>query len=69
MPEQRYRITITLKAEDLTREGGKDRGSEAVVVNNEVGADTRHQVEKALANLLVGFGDEHQEKRKKSGAT
>ncbi len=67
MPEQRYRITITLKAEDLIRENGEDKGSEAIITNNEVSAETRHAIERQLSELMLAWGDRYA--AKKSGAS
>ena len=58
MSEQAYRVTITLDAEDLTREGGQDRGSTATLVQREVSAEVRHLIEKDLAQMMIKWGDE-----------
>lgn len=58
MSEQLYKITITLTAEDLTRKDGKDRGSSAVIMNNEVSAEARHMIEASLSQTMVGWGDD-----------
>ncbi len=53
----RFKITITFKAEDLDRPGGDDSGNTANIINNEVNAFTRHTMQKELMELLAKWGD------------
>lgn len=64
MTEQRYKITLTLKCEDLTNDGANDSGSEAAIINNTVGAETRHLIEKSLMQTMIAWGDAASDLRK-----
>ncbi len=64
MEQQKFRATITIEFEDLVREGGKDRGNRAVLVNNEVSAQGRQLMEASLMDTLKGWGDNYLERKK-----
>lgn len=53
----RFKVTITIKSEDLTNPPLESEGSETILISETVGADVRHLMEKSLAETIVGWGD------------
>jgi hypothetical protein len=58
--ERRFKVTVTLVAEDLMSTAQDDEGSSVVIVQNTVGAATRHEMEKRLSATMVKMGDDAQ---------
>lgn len=57
--EQKFKITLTLDVQDVTRIEGGDRGNSAVLVNNEISEEGRHAMQKDLMSLLAKWGDDY----------
>lgn len=57
MFDQQFRATITIEFEDLTREGGKDRGNKSILITNEVSAESRQLMQNELADTLKRWGE------------
>lgn len=63
MADTRFKVTFTMKAEDLTNDSENSEGSEIVMISETVGRDTRHLMEKSLTETIVGWGDLNMEQR------
>ena len=61
MSEQKYKMTLILKFEDLTKADGSDNGSEDMHIENEVGDVARHNIERQLSELALSWGDKYLE--------
>lgn len=61
--DRRFRVTITLDAEDLSATPGDDQGSKATIVQKTVSSDTRHLIEKSLSQTMNEWGDAMMEQR------
>ncbi len=59
----RFKVTLSMVAEQLDPEEGKDEGGSMVSVVNNISASGRHAIEKAIAMALVGLGDYAEELR------